>query len=88
MASTRLLEKLLEIERSLGYADSLVIRGMLMDAEAQVLALQQELMAVLVEVRLLREQRAASSPAPFAVARTDSAGAQGRPFPLPRRASY
>jgi hypothetical protein len=55
MQTTILLEKLLEIERSVGHADQLALRTMVMDAQAEVLHVQREILAVLTEVRNMRE---------------------------------
>jgi hypothetical protein len=57
MPTTRLLEQLLEIERSVGYADNLTIRAMLMEAQAEVLRVQAGVIEVLEDIRELREQQ-------------------------------
>jgi hypothetical protein len=62
MLTTILLEKLLEIERSLGRVDSLTLRGMLMEAQTQALRVEQELIGVLDEVHHLRVDAKPSFP--------------------------
>ena len=57
MSTTRLLETLLHIERSVGRADNNVLRNLLMDAQNEVLRLQKESLQLLEEVRQLRERR-------------------------------
>lgn len=62
MSTTRLLETLLHIERSVGRADNTVLRNLLMDAQNEVLRLQKESLQLLEEVRQLRERREAPVP--------------------------
>lgn len=62
MSTTKLLETLLEIERSLGRADHTTLRNMVMDAEIQVLHLQKGTIEVLEELRDLRERRELQAP--------------------------
>jgi hypothetical protein len=57
MPTSDLLEKLLEIERSLGRKDDLTIRGMLMDAQVELLRVQAEVISVLEDMNKLREQQ-------------------------------
>jgi hypothetical protein len=57
MPTTKLLEQLLDIERSVGYADNLTIRAMLMEAQAEVLRVQAGVIQVLEDIRELREQQ-------------------------------
>ena len=71
---TMLLEKLLEIERSLGRVDPLTMRGMLMEAQAEALRMEQELIGALAEIHQLRED--ARHPAPRARGARHLAGAQ------------
>lgn len=66
MPTTKLLEKLLEIERSLGRVDSTALRHMLIDAETHLLQLQQEVIVLLEEMGRLRQEQAASATAPLA----------------------
>lgn len=63
MSTTKLLETLLQIERSIGRADSRALRNMIMDAQGQVLRIQQEFVEMLREVRELRERQDAHLPA-------------------------
>jgi hypothetical protein len=56
MLTSLLLEKLLEIERSVGHTDPLQVRAMLMEAEADVLQVQAEMIGLLQESARLREQ--------------------------------
>jgi hypothetical protein len=56
MLTSLLLEKLLEIERSVGHTDPLQLRAMLMEAEADVLLVQAEMIGLLQESARLREQ--------------------------------
>lgn len=57
MPTTKLLEKLLEIERSLGRTDDLSLRAMLMEAQTEVLRVQAEVIQVLEDMQSLREQQ-------------------------------
>lgn len=59
MSTAKLLDQLLEIERAVGHADVLSIRRMLMDAQSQVLGIQEDLVSMLAEMRALRERAAA-----------------------------
>ena len=65
MPTTKLLEKLLEIERSLGRVDSTALRHMLIDAETHLLKLQQEVIVLLDEMSRLRQEHAANATAPL-----------------------
>lgn len=56
MLTSLLLEKLLEIERRVGHADALEIRSMLMEAEADVLRVQAEMIEILRESARMREK--------------------------------
>lgn len=53
--STNLLQKLLDIERSVGHADEMTIRTMLMEAESEAVRVQAELLRTLSEMARLRE---------------------------------
>jgi hypothetical protein len=57
MPTSKLLEKLLEIERSLGHADHLSIRAMVMDAQVEALRVQADVIQVLEDMTVLREQQ-------------------------------
>jgi hypothetical protein len=57
MPTTKLLETLLEIERSVGRADNLTIRSMVMEAQAEVLRVQADVIRVLEDMKMLREQQ-------------------------------
>ena len=57
MPTTRLLDKLLEIERAVGRADNMTLRTMIMDAQAHLLHIQRDVIMVLEEVRRLREEQ-------------------------------
>ncbi|HEX4037437.1 MAG TPA: hypothetical protein VHX37_05205 [Acidobacteriaceae bacterium] len=57
MLTTKLLETLLEIERSVGRAEPSTLRLKLMDAQTQVLELQKGTIRMLEELRDLRERR-------------------------------
>lgn len=70
MSTAGLLEKLIEIERVLGRVDALTVRGMLLDAESDVLCLQQEVMAMSAELRELRAKQESASRAPSPVPRS------------------
>lgn len=63
MQTTLLLEKLLEIERSIGHVDNLTIRAMLIDAQTQLVNLEEDVIAMLVEMRELREGTERAAPA-------------------------
>lgn len=54
MPTTILMEKLLEIERSLGRVDALTLRAMLMDAQGLVVRLEEDVVRVLEELHQLR----------------------------------
>jgi hypothetical protein len=56
MTTTILLENLLKIERSIGYADNLAVRAMLMEAQSQVLQVQAEMVKTLREMQLQRQK--------------------------------
>lgn len=59
MLTESLLMKLLEVERSLGSSnalDSLFVRRLVMEAEAEVLRLEKEQIALMLEMATLREQ--------------------------------
>lgn len=58
-----MLETLLQIERSIGRADSNALRNMIMDAQVQVLRVQQDVLKVLEEARKAHEQREVELPA-------------------------
>jgi hypothetical protein len=67
MPTTKLLEKLLEIERSVGRMDNLTIRSMLMEAQNEVLRVQADVIEVLEDMKELQERHervAASSLSP------------------------
>jgi hypothetical protein len=57
MPTTKLLEKLLEIERSLGHQDNLTVRAMLMDAQLELLRVQADVIQVLEDMKELRERQ-------------------------------
>jgi hypothetical protein len=57
MPTTKLLEKLLEIERSVGHEDDLTIRSMLMEAQVEVLRVQADVIRVLEDINQLREEQ-------------------------------
>lgn len=57
MPTTELLETLLHIERSIGRAENTALRTMIMDAESQVLRIQQEALRLLEELRRAREHQ-------------------------------
>jgi hypothetical protein len=78
MPTTRLLEILLEIERRLGHTDPLVLRAMLMDAQAELLHLEADLICVLQEMYQMREQQARSATSALSPV---SARAEMRPLP-------
>ena len=61
METRSLLEKLLEIERAVGRADCLFVRGMLLDAEAMAVEIEHERLALLAEIRELRQRQAETS---------------------------
>jgi hypothetical protein len=61
METRSLLEKLIEIERAVGRADRLFVRGMLLDAEAMAVEIEHERLALLAEVRQLRQQQVEAS---------------------------
>jgi hypothetical protein len=67
MPTTRLLDKLLEIERAVGRVDNTTLRTMIMDAEAHLLHIQRDVITVLEEVRRLREERTPQVDIPQAV---------------------
>jgi hypothetical protein len=56
MLTSLLLEKLLQIERSLGHVETTTLRGLLMDAEAEALRMQGEMIQVMQDMELLRGQ--------------------------------
>lgn len=67
MLTTTLLETLLEIERSIGHTDNHTLRSMLMEAESQLLRIEQDVIGVLTEMRHLRElKERCAPPAPAA----------------------
>ena len=79
MLTSSLLEKLLEIERRVGSTDPLQLRAMLMEAEADVLSVQAEMIGLLQESARLREQyercsRSALSPVSARAERRQPAG--------------
>ncbi|HEX4066448.1 MAG TPA: hypothetical protein VHZ09_10540 [Acidobacteriaceae bacterium] len=57
MSTTKLLETLLTIERSIGRAENSALRNLLMDAQTEVLLLQKDAIRLLEEVQQLRERR-------------------------------
>jgi hypothetical protein len=57
MPTTKLLETLLHIERSVGRAENATLRNLLMDAQNQLLLLQKESIQLLEQVQQLRERR-------------------------------
>lgn len=57
MLTTKLLETLLNLERSIGHADHLTLRTMVMDAETQLIAIEKDVLSVFEELRLLRERQ-------------------------------
>lgn len=57
MPTTKLLETLLQIERSLGRADHAALRNLLMDAQTEVLRIQRDSIEVMEELRRVRERR-------------------------------
>lgn len=57
MPTTKLLDTLLKIERSVGRADNATMRNMIMDAENQVLGIQQDVLRVLEELRQARAEQ-------------------------------
>lgn len=63
MSTTKLLETLLQIERSIGRADSNALRNMIMDAQVQVLKVQQDVLKVLEDARKAHERREVELPA-------------------------
>lgn len=68
MLTSLLLEKLLQIERSLGHVETTTLRRLLMEAEAEALRVQAETIQVMQDMERLREQyercaRSALSPA-------------------------
>ena len=67
-----LLEKLLEIERSLGRVDPLTVRTMLMEAQTEALHMEQELIGALAELHQIRED--ARHPVPRAKGARQPAG--------------
>lgn len=75
MPTTELLEKLLEIERSLGHKDNVTIRSMVMDAQVELLRVQADVIRVLEDMSKLREQheRCATSALSPASARAEKA---------------
>jgi hypothetical protein len=56
MLTSLLLEKLLQIERSLGHVETTTLRTLLMDAEAEALRVQGEMIQVMQDMERLREQ--------------------------------
>jgi hypothetical protein len=56
MRTNLLLEKLLQIERSLGHVEATTLRGLVMDAEAEALRVQGEMIQVMQDMERLREQ--------------------------------
>ena len=56
MQTTQLLDKLLEIERSVGHADPIAVRAMLLEAQSQLVILERDLLIVLNEVHELRKR--------------------------------
>ncbi|MGC2618525.1 MAG: hypothetical protein WA414_05740 [Acidobacteriaceae bacterium] len=56
MLTSLLLEKLLQIERALGHVESTTLRTLLMDAEAEALRVQSEMIQVMQDMERLREQ--------------------------------
>jgi hypothetical protein len=61
MPTTKLLEKLLEIERSLGHEDSLTIRAMLMDAQDELMRVEAAIIRVMEDMQQLRQQQERSA---------------------------
>jgi hypothetical protein len=61
MPTTKLLEKLLEIERSLGHADPLTIRAMLMEAQTELLRVEADVLQVMEDMHQLRERQERSA---------------------------
>jgi hypothetical protein len=57
MPTTRLLETLLQIERSVGRAEPTALRRLVMEAEGLVLEMHRDSLATLHELRELRERR-------------------------------
>lgn len=55
MSTTKLLETLLNIERSIGRVENTALRNLLMDAQTELLHLQKDAIRLLEEVRRLRE---------------------------------
>ena len=78
MLTTNLLEKLLEIERSIGRMDNTALRSMLMDAQVQLLHLEKDVIGVLEEVRGLRERQEPVVAVPAALARLEARGGEER----------
>lgn len=68
MQTTQLLDKLLEIERSVGHADAIAVRAMLLEAQTQLVLLERDLLIVLNEVHELRKRHrpVVERPAPAA----------------------
>jgi hypothetical protein len=62
MPTTKLLETLLQIERSLGRADNVSLRNLLMDAQTEVLRIQRDSIEVMEELRRMRERRDTQMP--------------------------
>lgn len=56
MLTSLLLEKLLQIERLLGHVEPTTLRALLMDAEAEALRVQSEMIQVMQDMERLREQ--------------------------------
>jgi hypothetical protein len=57
MPTTKLLEKLLEIERSLRHTDDLRIRALVMEAQMELLQVQADMIRLLEDMGGLREQQ-------------------------------
>jgi hypothetical protein len=73
MSTTKLLEALLEIERSVGHRDNLTIRAMLMEAQAELLRIEADVIRVMEDMHRLREhqERSATSALSPASARAE-----------------
>lgn len=56
MLTSLLLEKLLQIERSLGRVEATMLRRLVMDAESEALRVQSETIQVMQDMERLREQ--------------------------------
>ena len=74
--TTKLLEKLLEIERSIGRMDNVALRSMLMDAQAQLMGIEKDVIGVLDEMRCMQERQELM---PF----KPQEGLDGPPVPVP-----